>query len=441
MALFAVISSFLIFFGITSYVLIVLSDIFQIPVCYAPFTALALMLLQAIFFPRVILSIIKKAVSNGFQGSDANYKNIRLMTLKSRMPIMFSLQGIFFKNTIVASERLSEILSEDEIEWLMRRESARAASGANLLFMSSGLVPFVLHHLSALIRKLGESNRAFGGSESILSFGGMMRLVAKGAYLLMYLPSRELSIFFDRKEGVMPKGLIDKVCAPRENDDKNMLSFWESVSYLSFSAPKDSTAERTAHFKTVWQSRYLMFRPVMPPLFRQSEAGIQRSDRSSIRQMTAEAAAGFLIFISFTLMTVGINAGIPLSMLSILLIAIHLTQRPLTGKKTNSSEGMHISPTEGRMFAGSGRLSYDSEKGYCISGIPLYFYELSPVALPSKAEQEEVQVSGWIRKSDRTFIEVSALYIGGRQAYRSDRAFWFIAADIMLLIGGILMLL
>ena len=435
MLAFSLAAMFLTFYGAVTYALILIFDAFFIPPMTAPLWGLLVMLVQALIFPELLFSIIRPALSKEEAPERAQVEGAKTLLLKTECPVIFTISGLFTGARIVVSQKLTELLSEEEMDWLLRREAERAKSGMNLVFMSAGLIPFVLKNLSDLIRKLGARNRAFGGSESVMSFGGMLGLAAKFLYMFLHIASRECTSRLDGEGGEVLASTLGKVCRPGLYQDKGMRNLAESIDFLCFSSPSDDMGEDASYMDTVWSSRYLMFRSHVPPAVR---AGAVRGtrDRSGLMLCAVEATLAYSAFLTFALMTFGVNTGAPLIIAAASMTAIHLAQRPLTGKRVSSAEGMAISPLAGRRFAASGELGY--RDGYTLGGIPMRFHEPAPVTLPDPGKSD-AQVTGWIRRSDVTYIEVSSVTINGRQAYRSSHWLWYMAADFALLIAGLIL--
>ena len=106
-----------------------------------------------------------------------------------------------------------------------------------------------------------------------------------------------------------------------------------------------------------------------------------------------------------------------------MLFILHFIQRPLFSKKQPDYEKIQYSPISGHQIAIMGKLKKKGFDKYIFESperdYKLYFYELAPVEL-DESEKNKAIVAGWLKKSDRIYIEVMAIKNKGKNGYSSN---------------------
>ena len=447
------ISVFLIFYLIYTYIIILLENLFLYPLYPAFIISFILMLLQYFLFPTTLLKLIKPALNDKDIPKELEIfaeknKNNKYYVWETKRPVIFHISMPFSKeNILIVGRGLVNLLTSKELESLVKREEKRASLKLNNIFFMVGGIPFLMRHTCKLIKKLGSRGGAYGSAKSVMSFAGGFHIFIKFLYMIIYLVSREVDKICDSSFEVKDDlaTILKKYneFPPKEgtSEDRALI---RSIDFLCFADPVVQNEGIEECLKTKWKNWYLLFKAHEPIVLRTGQIdkkiSVQNNDKKAY---IVTILLSISIIASIFVMKLGMNSGLFILLSAILLFILHFIQRPLFSKKQPDFEKLQYSPISGHQIAIMGTLKKKGFDKYIFESqdsiYRLYFYELSPVEL-DESEENKAIVAGWLKKSDRTYIEVMAIKNNGKNVYSSSHYIWYLLIDFVILLLGILML-
>ncbi len=403
------------------------------------------MIAQYVFFPKILLSIINSAVSKASFDESCDFvpEGIEILTWKTALPAVFSVPSLFAPRFVIITEGLSSNLDSKFLSYVLKREYFKARSLGSFILMSVSCLPFVIRHISILITKLGARNKFYGGAGSVLSFGRGLSLFASALYLPLYIVSKIMDAQAEasvRDEAGL-KAVLDvhKELFSKPHDMESEI-FLDSIDFLCFASKKDFEMLNEGCLDSLWRSWFLLFRPHMP-YFARIHGLKQSLDRQDLKEYVLAIFIAVSAFCIFIFASFGVNFGILMIGFAICLFALHFLQRPFFSKKQPILEILPVSPIKGYQIAARGKILLIGPNEYIFefgaAKLPLYFYELTFVEL--EEQESEAYVEGWLKKGDRTYLELMTIKINGKKIYSSPHPFFYLVADAVVLIIGILM--
>ncbi len=443
------ISVFLIFYLIYAYIIIVIENLLLYPLYPAFIISFVLMILQYFVFPHILLKLIKPALNDKeipkqLEIFTENNKD-KCYIWETKRPVIFHIPMPFSKNILIVGRGLIDLLTDKELELLVKREKKRASLSLNNIFFTVGGIPFLMRHICKLIKKLGSRGSDYGSAKSVMSFAGGFHIFIKFLYMIIYIVSRETDKIcdtsFESKDDL--RNILKKYneFPPKEgtSEDRALI---RSIDFLCFADPVPQNEGIEECLKTKWKNWYILFKAHEPILSRTKQI-YNKVENNDDKAYYICILVTISILISILIMKLGMNSGIFILLSAILLFILHFIQRPLFSKKQPEIEKLQYSPISGHQIAIMGTLKKIGFDKYIFKSqemeYRLYFYELSPVEL-KESEENKAIVAGWLKKSDKTYIEVMAIRNDGKQIYSSNHHLVYFIIDFVLLLLGILML-
>lgn len=451
MYIFSSISVFFIFYLIYTYIIILLENLFLYPLYPAFIISFILMILQYFMFPSILFKLIKPALNDKNIPQemelfvDNNQKYISYVW-ETKRPVIFHIPMPFSKNILIVGRGLIDLLTKEELKLLVEREKKRASLNLNNVFLMIGGLPFLMRHACKLIKKLGSSGSNYGSAKSVMSFAAGFHIFIKFLYMIIYIVSREADRLCDRFCDYNDLNVILKKYTefPTKEGTSEERALIRSIDFLCFAdaVPQNEGIEEC--LKTQWRSWYLLFKAHEPISLRSkliNEKNALINDDKKAYIVTILLA--IFIMLSIFVMKLGMNSGLFIFISAILLFILHFIQRPLFSKKQPDYEKLQYSPISGHQIAIIGTLKKKGFDKYIFESkerdYRLYFYELSPVELKDSDENKAV-IAGWLKKSDKTYIEVMEIKNDGKNVYSSGHYIIYLICDFIILLLGILML-
>ncbi len=472
-------STFILFFAASLYFGIIICDIFNVsaPVAFVfPFLTV---LIQYLFFPRLLDKIF-----SGIKSDDENEKlnlfkksinrknnNIDIWLWDISYPILFHYGIIGTKTKCVISKGLLEALTDDEIIALSAFEKNKIAAQCRHLFMMNGFLPFCLFHISRFLYNLGLRHKAVGGAGSIVSFSGALAKICYISYMCLYLTSRSLNLYAARPDGSSPRtedtaeikiisAIIEKIEKKREMEiSQKLTELIFSLNFLDISDPlipfrKHRNYTLTNYWQSDWKE-YVDFFHSHYPRQTLSETGKKSPEKKQKDQNYIWFMSAILLSIAF-LATIMLNLSpaLPMLLLGLTLLKIHITQRPWKKMGEVALEQLieesPVSCIKGYplQFKG-GIVNYKTqemeEKSIAVKSgkytLPLYFFSLSKPQIPLPEDGTEIQVAGWLKKGEEISFEAAAIRQGEKTIYTSNPLLTHITADLIIISLSIMIII
>ena len=452
MYIFSSISVFLIFYLIYTYIIILLENLFLYPLYPAFIISFVLMILQYFIFPSILFKLIKPALSDKNIPQEIELfveknKKDKYYIWETKRPVIFHITMPFSNNVLIVGRGLINLLTNEELKLLIEREKKRASLKLNNIFFMVAGIPFLMRHACKLIKKLGSSGSNYGSAKSVMSFAAGLHIFIKFLYMIIYIISREADRlcdnFCDSKEdlNIILKKYTEFPSKEGTSEERALI---RSIDFLCFADPVPQNEGIEECLKTRWRSWYLLFKAHEPIILRSKlineKTTIVNDDKKAY---IVTILLSISIILSIFVMKLGMNSGIFIFISAILLFILHFIQRPLFSKKQPDYEKIQYSPISGHQIAIMGTLKKKGFDKYVFESqereYRLYFYELSPVDLKD-SENNKAIVAGWLKKSDKTYIEVMEIRNDGKNVYSSGHYIVYLICDLIIFLLGILML-
>jgi Zn-dependent protease with chaperone function len=190
---------------------ILIADYFKLPSVAAFAFPILLFILQYISFPlildRVFTESGERTIEIDFplfasllkeRAARSLKKGPRLGIHPSSFPFTCTYGHCPEKSRIILSQGLLDLLSDEEKYMVLLHEFHHARSGDFLVFMCTGLIPYLLYNASRFTLFMGVGMATMKGTRSLSSFGLMLWWIKNLLYTLLYFASRGREAEADR---------------------------------------------------------------------------------------------------------------------------------------------------------------------------------------------------------------------------------------------------
>jgi heat shock protein HtpX len=462
----------LLFGALFLYIAVLITDYFRL----SPFIALAvpviLTVLQYIFFPLLLNRLFSDA---SWHDMKAEYPELpgmleeRLGNEKTVLPLLGIYPSPFpFTCTyghrrnncrVIISQGMLDILTREEQLMVLLHELHHVRSRDFIVMMCTGLIPFLLYSLTRFTLFMGVGMATMKGTRSLSSFGLMLWWIKNLLYGILYSASRGREGPADRFVVAEPSAarpyfdMIQKIKTAQQSCSELSIRIEKmafSLNFLSINDPfpgyyQGLSASIEQHFNIEKDNRWLpwfeLFSSHPLPRCRESQPekkAVQTAEGAALQSQTGRELALYLLpFIlgfagSLPALLKGGWLGLPFLLAGLSMIVLMKFHYPATRQVVNlplqELQPGHCSALTGIPVKFEGCLS--PGEGFAIDPL-LFLVKSDAVSLPMliraffpadavlTASEENVTVTGWLRKSPFIYMEARKIRKGKKHIYHS----------------------
>lgn len=451
-------STLLIFFMASLYFGVIIADVFNAPFLFSLAFPVFFLLLQYIIFPLLLNKIFikiqyvnKNEKISLFEKHLSSKKNVEIIFWDTPYPIIFHFGSIFTSTKCVVSLGLLDILSDEEIFETAKIELSKIEIGARHVFMSTGLLPFCLFHISQYLDFLGTKHKVVGGAGSIVSFAAFLSLLARISYIPLYFSSRNTNKFsYSKLENLEFLNKISKgkeMLLPQKITD---LVF--SLNFLDIFDPSiPFRKSKNYHFcdykSNMWKDYIDLFHSHELP-----NSAIDKKYVFNDYGFTILIAAAIALLLSAISYNFNFYTSYFLTAFGLLLLTLHMYQRPFSKIKETFKEIVAKeapSPLKGFYTKIKGNISRATvtavgERLFSVNTgnyvIPLTFFSVNKPNLAIE-DNEELELTGYIRQSEVLEFEPVSIKKGTSSIYASNSQILLVAFDLLLIVLNLMIVI